>query len=155
MARPPTQVRLTALADAFTDLGPAWGRWVTACTPPESVSYIRLRLLRALDQHGDRTMTQLANSLNITQRRITALVAALVQEQLIERRPNPEDGRSTVISLTDPGRAHLERNWAEFQAAVREAFGDLPTELQKQLLAITPLLTEALRARTAARTAEQ
>jgi DNA-binding MarR family transcriptional regulator len=115
------------------------------------VSYIRLRLLRALDQHGDATMTELATSLNITQRRITALVAALTHERLIERRPNPLDGRSTVISITGPGQAHLERSWSEFQAAVREAFGDLPTELQKQLLAITPMLTEALRAHTAAR----
>lgn len=154
MGRPPAQARLTALADAFTDLGPAWGRWVTVCTPPESVSYIRLRLLRALDQHGDRTMTELANSLNVTQRRITSLVAALMQEQLIERRPNPADGRSTVISITDSGRQHLARNWAEFQAEVREAFGDLPADLQKQLLAITPLLTAALRSRTAARVAE-
>lgn len=151
MGRPPAQARLTALANAFSELGPAWGRWVTVCTPRESVSYIRLRLLRALDQQGDRTMTQLAMSLNITQRRITSLAAALTEEHLIERRPHPVDGRSTVISITDPGREHLDRNWAEFQTEVREAFGDLPAELQKQLLEITPLLTEALRARTAAR----
>ncbi|MEV6904609.1 MarR family winged helix-turn-helix transcriptional regulator [Amycolatopsis sp. NPDC051372] len=151
MGRPSTQARLTALADAFTDLGPAWGRWVTVCTPPEAVSYIRLRLLRALDQHGDCTMTHLASALNVTQRRITSLAAALADEQFVERRPNPDDGRSTVISITDLGRKHLERNWAQFQAEVREAFGDLPPELRKQLLDITPKLTEALRARTAAK----
>jgi DNA-binding MarR family transcriptional regulator len=121
---------------------------VTACTPSASVSYIRLRLLRALEQHGDQTMTTLAHSLNITQRRITSLVAALASDGLIARAPNPADGRSTLISLTEAGGKHLETYWPQFQAAVSAAFGDLPAEQQEQLLAITPLLTQALRNRT-------
>jgi DNA-binding MarR family transcriptional regulator len=104
-------------------------------------------LLRALEQHGDQTMTTLALSLNITQRRITSLVAALVSEGLVSRAPNPVDGRSSVISLTELGSKHLETYWPQFQAAVSAAFGDLPVEQQEQLLAITPLLTQALRNR--------
>lgn len=153
MARQTKQQRLNDLASAFTDLGPAWGRWVTVCTPTESVSYIRLRLLRSLDQDGDQTMTHLACALNITQRRVTALADALTKEGLIKRTPNPADGRSTVLSLTSAGRGHLEANWLQFQASIGEAFGDLPPEQQQQLLAITPVLTQALRNRTALRTA--
>ena len=148
MARWTAKTRQSQLAAAFTDLGPAWGRWVTVCTPSASVSYIRLRLLRALEQQGDQTMTALARSLNITQRRITSLVAALVADGLVARAPNPVDGRSTVISLSEPGRKHLATYWPQFQAAVSAAFGDLPAQQQEQLLAITPLLTQALRNRT-------
>jgi DNA-binding MarR family transcriptional regulator len=148
MARRVAKNRQEELAAAFTDLGPAWGRWVTVCTPAASVSYIRLRLLRGLGQHGDQTMTALALSLNITQRRITALVAALVSEGLVSRAPNPADGRSTVISMTELGGKHLATYWPQFQAAVSAAFGDLPVEQQDQLLAITPLLTQAMRNRT-------
>ena len=148
MARRTTKGRQSELAAAFTDLGPAWGRWVTACTPSASVSYIRLRLLRVLEQHGDQTMIALAHSLNVTQRRITSLVAALASDGLVARAPNPVDGRSTVISLTELGGKHLETYWPQFQAAVSAAFGDLPAEQQEQLLAITPLLTQALRNRT-------
>jgi DNA-binding MarR family transcriptional regulator len=151
MVRRSEQARILDLAAAFTDLGPAWGRWVTVCTPVESVSYIRLRLLRVLEQEGDCTMTQLACSLNLAQRRITDLTAALVNEGFIERRPNPNDGRSSVISLTATGRAHLDRAWPEFQNEIAAAFSALPAELQKQLLAITPLLTGILRERTATR----
>jgi DNA-binding MarR family transcriptional regulator len=147
MARRNARTRQTELAAAFTDLGPAWGRWITVSTPAASVSYIRLRLLRTLEQHGDQTMTGLAQSLNITQRRITSLVAALLSEGHVSRAPNPVDGRSTVISLTEPGRKHLETYWPQFQAAVSAAFGDLPAEQQDQLLAITPVLTQALRNR--------
>ena len=147
MARRTAKTRQSELAAAFTDLGPAWGRWVTVCTPAASVSYIRLRLLRALERHGDQTMTTLALSLNITQRRITSLVAALVSEGLVARAPNPADGRSTVISMTELGSKHLQLYWPQFQAAVSAAFGDLPADQQEQLLAITPLLTQALRDR--------
>jgi len=151
MPRQTTEARLNDLAAAFTDLGPAWGRWVTACTPDESVSYIRLRMLRALEQEGNQTMTQLACSLNITQRRITALVAALLGEGLIDRAPNPADGRSSIISLAALGRDHLDRRWPQFRNDVSQAFGDLSVEQQRQLLAITPALTQALRNRTAQR----
>jgi DNA-binding MarR family transcriptional regulator len=147
MASRTAKKRQSELAAAFTDLGPAWGRWVTVCTPGASVSYIRLRLLRALEQGGDQTMTALAHSLNITQRRITSLVAALVAEGLVSRAANPADGRSTVISLTELGRKHLETYWPQFQQAVSAAFGDLPDEQQEQLLALTPVLTQALRNR--------
>ncbi|GAA5198371.1 hypothetical protein GCM10023322_71580 [Rugosimonospora acidiphila] len=151
MPRPTTQSRLDDLAAAFTELGPAWGKWITACTPAASVSYPRMRLLRVLDQDGDRTMTQLAYSLNVTQRRITSLVDALTEDGFIDRRPNPADGRSTVISLTELGRDHLHLIWQQFQADIAAVFGDLTVEQQKQLLDITPSLTQALRRRTAAR----
>src|ERR1700721_4890236 len=117
MARRTAKGRQRQPPAAFTDLGPAWGRWVTACTPSASVSYIRLRLPRAREQHGDQTMTSLADSLNVTQRRITALVAALVSDGLVSRAPNPADARSTVISLTEPGSVHLKTYWPQFQTA--------------------------------------
>jgi DNA-binding MarR family transcriptional regulator len=150
--RSTTRSRQAELAAAFTELGPAWGRWITACTPPASVSYSRMRLLRVLDQDGDCTMTQLAAALNVAARRATALVVALAEDGLIERRPNPHDGRSTVISLTTLGRDHLMLTWQQFQADIAAVFGDLTEEQQRQLLDITPVLTQALRKRTSERT---
>jgi DNA-binding MarR family transcriptional regulator len=40
------------------------------------------------------TMTELANALGVTQRRVTDLVDALGADGFVERRPNPKDGRS-------------------------------------------------------------
>jgi len=62
MVRQSTQARLDALVAAFTELGPAWGHWTSACTPTTSVSYIRMRLLHALECGGDQTMTELARA---------------------------------------------------------------------------------------------
>lgn len=150
MARQRTQARLDALVAAFTELGPAWAHWARACTPEASVSYIRMRLLHVLASDGDQTMTELANALGVTQRRVTDLVDALGANGFVERRPNPKDGRSTVVSLTRAGSAQHESSW-KHQADIGKVFGDLSPEHQKQLLEITPLLTDALRKRAAAR----
>ncbi|MEV6849420.1 MarR family transcriptional regulator [Actinoplanes sp. NPDC051411] len=153
MARRANWSRTGELAAAFSELGPTWGRWITACTPAASVSYSRMRLLRVLEQQGDCTMTQLASSMNVAQRRITSLVLALIEDGSVERRPNPDDGRSSVVSLTPQGREHLQLTWKQFQADIAEGFADLTEEQQRQLLEITPILTEALRRRTTARSA--
>jgi DNA-binding MarR family transcriptional regulator len=146
-------VAAAELAAAFTELGPAWNRWITTCTPPASVSYSRLRLLRVLDQDGARTMSQLACALNVAARRTTSLAMALAEDGLVERRPNPNDRRSTVISLTTLGRDHLRLTWRQFHTDVAAVFGDLSEEQQGQLLDIAVALTRALRRRTSARTA--
>lgn len=145
------QSRLDDLVAAFTELGANWYRWTIACTPATSISYVRMRLLRVLEQHGDQTMTALARGLTVTQRRVTALVDALAEDGYIERRPNPADGRSTVISLTDRGAKHLEVTWHQFRNDIGSVFGDLPVEQQEQLLEITPVLTDALRERLSTR----
>lgn len=151
MTRKTTQSRLDSLVAAFTELGPAWGRWVQTCMPDTSVSYIRMRLLRSLECEGDQTMSQLATNLVVTQRRVTALVDALEADGFVERRPHPSDGRSTIVSLTDAGRAQQDVNWQQQQTEIGVAFGDLPVDMQKQLLEITPLLTQALRRRASER----
>jgi DNA-binding MarR family transcriptional regulator len=98
-------------------------------------------------------MTQLAQALGVTQRRITALVDALDADGLVERRPNPADGRSTIVALTRGGTALQQLTWDEHQAGLSMAFDDLSPEQQEQLIEITPVLTEALRRHTANRSA--
>jgi DNA-binding MarR family transcriptional regulator len=154
MARQTSQARLGALVAAFTELGPAWGHWTNACAPTTSVSYIRMRLLHALDQGSEQTMTELSQALGITQRRVTSLVDALAEDGFVARRPNPNDGRSTVVSLTRAGQKQQKLNWEQHQTDIGSVFGDLPVELQKQLLTITPLLNAAIRKRTAARSSD-
>ncbi len=151
MPRQTAQTRADDLVAAFTELGPAWSRWLQTCTPSAAVSYIRMRLLHVLESEGPRTMSDLANALAVTPRRVTALVDALEPEGLVERRPHPTDGRSTVVSLTRAGRKRQQVIWAERQREISKAFLDLSAEQQRQLLAITPVLTASLRKLAAGR----
>jgi DNA-binding MarR family transcriptional regulator len=155
MARQTAQERVDALVAAFTELGPAWGHWTNFCTPTGSVSYIRMRLLHTLEVGGEQTMTEIAQALGITQRRVTSLVEALAEDGLLTRRPNPADGRSTFVSLTKLGRQQQKLSWQQQHTDIGTVFADLPTEMQKQLLEITPVLTDAIRKRTAARPAAE
>jgi DNA-binding MarR family transcriptional regulator len=151
MPRQTAQTRADELVAAFTELGPAWVRWIQCCTPSTAVSYIRMRLLHVLECAGERTMTELANALAVTPRRVTALVDALEADGLVERRRHPTDGRSTVVSLTSSGGKQQQALWAERQREISQAFLDLSAEQQRQLLAITPVLTASLRKRAADR----
>jgi DNA-binding MarR family transcriptional regulator len=152
LPRQTKQQRIEALVAAFTELGPAWGRWINGNLPAD-LSWPRLRLLHALDCEPGQsmTMTQLAKALDVTQRRVTALVDALEADNLVERRPHPTDGRSTVVAITKRGIQDQRQLWMRQQTDIGQAFGDLSTEHQQQLLEITPLLTESLRRHDAAR----
>jgi DNA-binding MarR family transcriptional regulator len=138
---------------AFTELGPAWVRWVHANLPGDAVSYSRLRVLTILEGCRDgRTMKQLAEALEVTARRVTSLVDALEEDGLLERYAHPTDGRSTVVQITPAGLDAQRLGWQRHQHLVGEAFGDLSDEEQVQLLAISRKLTRAFRARLAAQT---
>jgi DNA-binding MarR family transcriptional regulator len=143
--------RLNELVEAFTELGPTWVRWVNACLPSDAVSYVRMRLLAALECAGEQSMGQLASGLGVTPRRVTALVEALELDGLVERNSHPTDGRSTLVAITETGRKAQQVGWEEHRAEVAQAFGDLPLSQQKQLLTISRVLTEAMRTRLAGR----
>ena len=153
MARKADEARLTDLVEAFTELGPAWTRWVHASLPGETVSHVRLRVLTALECDGELTMKQIADALEITPRRVTVLVDALEADGLIERYAHPTDGRSTVVAITEGGLELQRLGWKQLNAQVGVAFGDLSVEDQKQLLDISRKLTQVFRDRLAERAA--
>jgi DNA-binding MarR family transcriptional regulator len=143
--------RLNQLVEAFTELGPTWVRWVNACLPSDAVSYARMRLLTALQCVDEQTMTSLATVLGVTPRRVTALVEAMEADGLVARHPNPSDGRSTLVAITDTGLKAQAIGWQDHQAEVAQGFSDLSVSQQKQLLTISRALTEAMRIRLAGR----
>ncbi|HEX4219517.1 MAG TPA: MarR family transcriptional regulator [Acidimicrobiales bacterium] len=111
-----------------------------------------MRLLNALHCGGDQTMSDLASALDVTPRRVTALVDALEADGLLTRTPNPMDGRSKIISITSEGEMMQRLDWEPHETEVGLVFTDLSKEQRKQLLPITKRLTDALRARMAERT---
>jgi DNA-binding MarR family transcriptional regulator len=148
------EARLIELVAAFTEMGPAWVRWVQAAIPDDTVSYARLRVLNTLKHHPDGlSMTRLAEALEVTGRRATALVDALAEDGLVERYAHPTDGRSTIVEITDAGRDQQHQVWEEHQGRVAVAFGDLSDEDQVRLLGISHQLTAAFRRRLAERAA--
>jgi DNA-binding MarR family transcriptional regulator len=104
-------------------------------TLPESSALARL------DRGGPATPGALARLEQISPQSMGATLGALETRGLVERRPDPEDGRRAVMSLTDAGQQMLRdrRNARTEQLAQALSAGFTRSELN-QLMAVAPLL---------------
>jgi DNA-binding MarR family transcriptional regulator len=104
-------------------------------TLPESSALTRL------DRGGPATSSALARLEQISPQSMGATLSALEARGLVERRPDPADGRRVVISLSEAGLQALrdKRNARIEQLARALSSGFTRSELQ-QLMAAAPLL---------------
>ncbi len=104
-------------------------------TLPESAALTRL------DRGGPSTASALARLEQISPQSMGATLGALEARGLVERRPDPQDGRRVLLSVTDSGRQVLQgkRNARTEQLAKALSAGFTPAEL-RQLEAAAPLL---------------
>jgi DNA-binding MarR family transcriptional regulator len=65
-------------------------------------------LLAYLAMEGPRRVTDLAAMTYLDVSTVSRQVASLVQRELVERRPDPNDGRGTLLAATDAGRKAFE-----------------------------------------------
>ena len=104
-------------------------------TLPESTALARL------DRGGPATAAELARQEQISPQSMGATLAALQERGLIERRPDPQDGRRIVLTVTPAGQAVLnDRRSALAQLMARTLETEFsPAELD-QLLSAAPLI---------------
>ncbi|GGN80762.1 MarR family transcriptional regulator [Streptomyces albiflavescens] len=69
----------------------------------EKHSFTTLSVLHTLAHKGPMRLTTLKASEQITQPAITQLVTRLERDGLVERRPDPEDGRAVLVQVTPAG----------------------------------------------------
>jgi DNA-binding MarR family transcriptional regulator len=104
-------------------------------TLPESSALARL------DRGGPATASALAKLEQISPQSMGATLGALEARGLVERRPDPADGRRVVLSVTGAGRDVLrdKRNARTQRLAKALSSGFTPGEL-RLLVAAAPLL---------------
>jgi len=97
--------------------------------------------LARLDRGGPTTPGALAKLEQISPQSMGATLAALEERGLVERRPDPGDGRRAVMSLTDAGLLALRnrRTTRTTEMAKALAAGCSPAELEL-LMAVAPLI---------------
>ncbi|SER07997.1 DNA-binding transcriptional regulator, MarR family [Streptomyces sp. yr375] len=98
--------------------------------------------LSHLDRSGPTTSSALAREVQITAQAMGATLGALRARGLVERRPDPNDGRRVVLTVTEAGLQALKnkRNArAELIARALTSGKFTPRELE-QLAAAAPLL---------------
>jgi DNA-binding MarR family transcriptional regulator len=78
--------------------------------------------LRTLDRLGAVRTNALADALQLDASTVTRQVTALVAGRLVERRPDPDDGRSSTLGITAQGRRTMRRVEAERRRVLDEMF---------------------------------
>ena len=98
-------------------------------------------VLARLDRGGPTTATALAKQEQISPQSMGATLAALEQRGLVERRPDIDDGRRAVISITKSGlKARRNRRDSRVQYLAHALSADLSRSEIKQLAAVAPLI---------------
>jgi DNA-binding MarR family transcriptional regulator len=84
--------------------------------------------LATIERHGPLTPSELAELERVKRPTVTRTLGCLDREGLIERTPDPADGRSSLISVNAAGRERLRRLRGRKNAYLARRMRDLPEE---------------------------
>jgi DNA-binding MarR family transcriptional regulator len=101
-----------------------------------AANFAVLVTLARVDDGGGVTQRRLMEELGLTSGTISVRMDRLVEEGLVERRPDPESKRNTLISLTDRGRDLFERVVPAHLANERRLLAALTAEEQEALASL-------------------
>ena len=95
------------------------------------------------------TQQALADRLFVTKGNVCGLMDRMMEQELVERRADPEDRRAYMLHLTPKGKKLIETVLPAHSQLVASQFCPLDTEKQKQLLDLLGELDRALEKQTA------
>lgn len=111
-----------------------------ADTPTSSQS----ETLGLLDRQGPMSVARLAAERKVKHQSMRLVVEQLEESGLVTRLPNPADGRSHLIALSDEGRAALDRSRAARQQQIAALIDARLSEADRQVLRAAIELIERL-----------
>jgi DNA-binding MarR family transcriptional regulator len=82
--------------------------------------------LATVERHGPLTPSELAEIERVKRPTATRTLRVLSEAGLVERAPDPEDGRSALVSITAAGRERLRRLRGRKNAYLARRMRDLP-----------------------------
>lgn len=105
------------------------------------LSFTTLSVLDTLAVSGPKRLTELVGTEQISQPGLTQLVTRLERDGLVERRPDPADGRAVLIHITDSGREVGTTRHEDRSRHLRRLVPQLTPEERQALAAALPALT--------------
>lgn len=125
---------LTAALEEFT-------RMFIRLPSVQRLSFTTLSVLHTLAGRGPQRLTELTASEQVTQPAITQIVTKLEREGLVERQPDPSDGRAVLVRVTATGAAIVDGRRADRIAHLAELTSHLTRAEQAAIAAALPALT--------------
>jgi DNA-binding MarR family transcriptional regulator len=105
-------------------------------------SVVAVSSLDVLDRLGPHRITDLTARERITQPGMTGLVARLEAAGLVERRPDPTDGRATLVTITAAGSDYMRDLHRRRADLLAEQIATLPEAERRALLRAAPALAD-------------
>ena len=103
-----------------------------------ALPHAAMRLMGRLDELGPTRISELAKADRCSQPTMSNLVQRQEESGWVRREPDPADSRASLISLTDTGRAELDRARQEAGTAIAARLRLLPsTDLATLEAAVT------------------
>lgn len=93
---------------------------VTGLTPTSTAA------LATIERHGPLTPSELAELERVKRPTVTRTLGCLEREGLVERAPDPADGRSSLVAVNAAGRERLRRLRGRKNAYLARRLRDLP-----------------------------
>ena len=111
---------------------------------------ILMAVAHAQDEEGGAGVRAVARRLHVSGPFVTAQVNRLVADKLIEKTPNPADGRGVILRLTKRGRAAVEKTAPAIRDANDRFFAPLDRDDFEALSDIAARLVDSSEAAVAA-----
>ncbi|WP_308194625.1 MarR family winged helix-turn-helix transcriptional regulator [Pseudonocardia kujensis] len=114
--------------------------WLRRTLRAEEWNAVALAVLDELDRNGPRRVTELAAQERASQPGMTGIVSRLEAAGLVERAPDPSDGRASLVSATRAGHAYIAGRHARRTEFLAERITTLSAHDRRTLLAAAPAL---------------
>ncbi|NEB79202.1 MarR family transcriptional regulator [Streptomyces sp. SID14478] len=139
-AEPPTE---RIAADLATVVG-RLSRRLRSASPDSLLTPTQRTVLARLGTEGPATTAALARSEYVRPQSMRLTVGALEEQGFVTRSPDPHDGRQSVMSITESGRATLDSVRAAKHGWLAQALADELDASERRTLAEATLLLERL-----------
>jgi DNA-binding MarR family transcriptional regulator len=108
----------------------------------DRLSFSALSVLHTLSRMGPCRLSDLVGTEQIKQPALTSAVGKLERDGLVERRPDPGDGRASLLSLSADGQSLVSRRHGDRVERLRGLIGRLSPADRTRLLSIAGVLDQ-------------
>ncbi|GAA3305231.1 MULTISPECIES: MarR family winged helix-turn-helix transcriptional regulator [Glutamicibacter] len=98
------------------------------------------RVLSTLDRLGPQRVGDLAVEQRVAQPTMTGLVIRMENDGLVQRQPDPKDGRASLVSLTSEGKEAIEAYRQRAIASLAGGIDSFSAEERQVMAQAVPLL---------------